>query len=298
LVNDGLFINLFIYYNIFLPGLKPRRQLLKTSAVPSKFAWTSESAAAAVEAKSEARSERITAREIAKMNRERAEMERNEQSPEFLLVSDGCEAVVEAEDVSKSHDVCLQVEPSTVHQDTQTPRGTRDSLLGPRRRGIRIEDYDDQYTDDKEEIKMYTGLESCLAFYTVLQSLGPAATCLTFLYGSPELDAANQFFLTLIKLRTYKTNKEIALLFRIKEPEVYNIFVTWVRFMSLQWREVDIWPSREMVDYYFPIDFKSKFPSTRVIFDGTEIPIKKQGSVLDRPKPFWTSKMVNTVIYR
>ncbi|ELT98802.1 hypothetical protein CAPTEDRAFT_101032 [Capitella teleta] len=132
---------------------------------------------------------------------------------------------------------------------------------------------------------MYTGLESCLAFYTVLQSLGPAATCLTFLYGSPELDAANQFFLTLIKLRTYKTNKEIALLFRIKEPEVYNIFVTWVRFMSLQW---------QMVDYYFPFDFKSKFPSTRIIFDGTEIPIKKPSDPVAQQATFSTYKNRNT----
>ncbi|ELU18891.1 hypothetical protein CAPTEDRAFT_210369 [Capitella teleta] len=34
-----------------------------------------------------------------------------------------------------------------------------------------------------------------------------------------------QFFITLMKPRTYRTNKELSLLFRIKEPTVYNFFL-------------------------------------------------------------------------
>jgi hypothetical protein len=33
-------------------------------------------------------------------------------------------------------------------------------------------------------------------------------------------------------------------------------------------------PAREVVDFYAPFDFRDKFPTTRVIIDGTEIPIK------------------------
>jgi len=45
--------------------------------------------------------------------------------------------------------------------------------------------------------------------------------------------------------------------------------------MSLQWCEINIWPEREIVDYHSPADFKHQFPRIRLIFDGTECPIKK-----------------------
>jgi hypothetical protein len=46
--------------------------------------------------------------------------------------------------------------------------------------------------------------------------------------------------------------------------------------MSKQWRKVNIWPSKELVKYLLPPDFKAKFPTTRVIVDGTECPFKHQ----------------------
>ena len=45
--------------------------------------------------------------------------------------------------------------------------------------------------------------------------------------------------------------------------------------MSLQWREIDLWPSRDIVKFYSPSDFRVKFPATRALMDGTECPIKK-----------------------
>jgi hypothetical protein len=80
--------------------------------------------------------------------------------------------------------------------------------------------------------------------------------------------------MTLVKLRTYKMNFELSRLFNISEAEVYIVFVTWVKFMSLQWQEINMWPTREVVDFFAPVDFREKFPTTRVIVDGTEIPIK------------------------
>ena len=87
------------------------------------------------------------------------------------------------------------------------------------------------------------------------------------------LPVPNHFFLTLIKLRTYKTNFKLSRLFGISEAEVHIVFVTWVKFMSLQWHELNLWPSREVVDF-FALDFREKFPTTRVIVDGREIPVK------------------------
>jgi len=111
---------------------------------------------------------------------------------------------------------------------------------------------------------------------TALASLGPAAFSLNYFNNvQPHLTVIDQFFLCLVKLRTYKPNFELSRLFRICESEVYSIFVTWVRFMSVQWREINIWPSRENVKFFAPFDFKDKFPETRVIVDGMENPVRK-----------------------
>jgi len=45
--------------------------------------------------------------------------------------------------------------------------------------------------------------------------------------------------------------------------------------MFLQWEEVNWWPSSDSVQFHQLQGFKTKFPSTRVIIDGTECPIKK-----------------------
>ncbi|ESO91881.1 hypothetical protein LOTGIDRAFT_163243 [Lottia gigantea] len=72
-------------------------------------------------------------------------------------------------------------------------------------------------------------------------------------------------------------------------------FITWVCFMFKQWSELNIWPPREVVYYYSPKDFKSKFPATRCIIDGTEIPIKKPKPLLTQQATFSTYKNQNTV---
>ena len=85
----------------------------------------------------------------------------------------------------------------------------------------------------------------------------------------------NQLFLTLIKIRQHKTNFELSRLFNISETAVVNIWVTWVNCMAKQWREVNMFPDRDIVRFFSPRDFKAKFPSTRIIIDGTECHVMK-----------------------
>ena len=85
----------------------------------------------------------------------------------------------------------------------------------------------DQFKGDPEGIKLYTVLED-------YKTLGPAAYHLNYLYGKSSINVENQLILALIKWRMYKTNAELSCMFR--ETEVYSIFVTWITFMSLQWK--------------------------------------------------------------
>ncbi|KAK3883415.1 hypothetical protein Pcinc_012249 [Petrolisthes cinctipes] len=104
-----------------------------------------------------------------------------------------------------------------------------------------------------------------------------------------------QFLLVLMKLRQRKCNYELALMFGIEEKAVYNIFVTWVRFMALQWREIDLWPSKDLVQFYSPEDFFDKFPDTRVVLDGTECPVKQPKQPVTQQATFSRYKNRNTV---
>ena len=57
--------------------------------------------------------------------------------------------------------------------------------------------------------------------------------------------------------------------FDVSKKTVQNIVVTWINFMHCEWSEIDIWPSKDLSMYYMPSGLKHKYPSTRVIVDGT-----------------------------
>ena len=60
-------------------------------------------------------------------------------------------------------------------------------------------------------MQFYTGIDNYVIFRDVFASLGPATTRLNYMYGVPNLDPEDKCFLTLMKLRTYKTNFELSM---------------------------------------------------------------------------------------
>lgn len=85
------------------------------------------------------------------------------------------------------------------------------------------------------------------------------------------------------------------MMYDITIKQVSNIFITWVRFMSLQWKQIDIWIDKETVKAYMPLDFYDKYPSTRVIIDATEFPVKKPKLPFAQQVTFSSYKNRNTV---
>ena len=151
-----------------------------------------------------------------------------------------------------------------------------------------------RFSDD--QLHYFTGLESYRKFCLVLDTLGPAALELNYLYGPPPaLSVEDRFLLTLVKLRLHSANAELSIQFDIPEKQVSNVFITWINFMYVQWEEINWWPSRELVHYLAPSGFSEKFPNTRVIIDGTECPIKKPKQPVAQQATFSTYKNHNTV---
>lgn len=65
--------------------------------------------------------------------------------------------------------------------------------------------------------------------------------------------------------------------------------------MFRQWHEVNFWPDRDLVNFFAPRDFYSKFLTTRLIIVGTEIAVRKPTSPIARQSTFSTYKNKNTV---
>lgn len=150
---------------------------------------------------------------------------------------------------------------------------------------------------DKKGLHFYTGLETFEKFRFVFETLGPASFNLTYyknLKPPEKITEIDQFFLTLIYLRSHKTWYELGVMFKITEKQAHNIAVTWIKFMNLQWRRVDIWPPKELVNFHIPKDFYNKYPGTRVIIDGTEIPMSKPNLPLAQQSTFSKYKHKNT----
>jgi len=276
--------------NIF-SGFPLRIKSLKDEAVPSIFNW-----AAKESESSKDRNRRTTERAQKKLLKQDSQQSQYNSSTnedmDCSYVIDDCEIEVACVEVTDSSQVCtlksemvLNEKPHTVDSSSQTGSGVIPV--------IRMSSSD--YKDDPHVLQFYTGLDTYRIFLDVFTSLGPAVNHLTYLNDvHPSIEPVDQFFLTLVKLRLYKTNFELGIMFKVSEKEIYSTIITWIRFMSLQWREIDLWPERDIVHYHAPSDFKAKFPKTRVVFDGTECPIKKPKAPAAQQTTFSTYKNRNT----
>lgn len=142
-------------------------------------------------------------------------------------------------------------------------------------------------------VKYYTGFENYDHFMMFFQILGPAAHDLNFKCNL--LSPQDQLFLVMMKLRQAKDDIELSYMFEVSESTVSNIIVTWINFMYFQLKELDIWPSRSVIDEYMPNDFFANFNKTRVILDATEIPINKPQNVNAQSATFSSYKNKNTL---
>ncbi|KAK7106775.1 hypothetical protein V1264_017993 [Littorina saxatilis] len=150
---------------------------------------------------------------------------------------------------------------------------------------------------DNKLVHHYTGLETIYIFMHAFWSLGDAVDHLIYTYssGCTALTPVNQFLLMLVKLRRYYPHFELGRMFGVSRFVVQKVFTTWVNFCYFQWREVDWWPKRQMVSHHCPVDFKRKFPSTRVIVDATEVRVKRPSNPKAQRISFSSYKHSNTV---
>lgn len=86
-----------------------------------------------------------------------------------------------------------------------------------------------------------------------------------------SLEAREEFFLVLCRLRRGFAEKHLAHLFHISQSTVRRIFLSWINYLYLKFGQVSIWANKEAVTATMPDSFKDKYSFTRVIIDCTEI---------------------------
>lgn len=130
-------------------------------------------------------------------------------------------------------------------------------------------------------VKLYTGFQSYEILLAFFEFLGPSVSNLTY-WGEEKrktpqkarkrsLDAIDQFFLTLMKLKLNLRNLDLAVRFGISESDVSKYITTWICFLYQHLNEIEWMPSPSQVAATLPDSFFKKYPSTFAIIDGSEV---------------------------
>ena len=105
---------------------------------------------------------------------------------------------------------------------------------------------------------------------------------------SRALKPIDEFFLTLCRLRQGFAKTHLAHLYNVAQPTVNKLFI-------FKLGQINIWPSREVVDETMPQDLKGKYPNTRVIIDCTEVCYEVLSSLLLNSELFSSYKHHTTL---
>lgn len=120
--------------------------------------------------------------------------------------------------------------------------------------------------------KYYTGI-SHERFKSLFDFLVPENFILQCEKGRNDIKKLTQedcLFLVLTRLRHNFGLKDIAMRFDLTVQSAGSVFNTWVDHMYLKFGQLSIWPHRDIIIENMPKDFKTDFPNTLVIIDGTE----------------------------
>lgn len=102
----------------------------------------------------------------------------------------------------------------------------------------------DSFCFDDKSINYYTGFDDYDHFMLFCYSFRPAEHELK--YQCLLLPSKDKPVMTLMKLQQAKDYVELALFFKVSELTVSRIVVQLINFLYFQFKELDIWPSKDV----------------------------------------------------
>lgn len=282
--------------------LQDGRQRLKSSAIPSLFAWTNN----VYERKSVTSEKALQPLAIDSITKQ------STLATDSTMKRSTC--------LSQEEELCneMYVECSTEVMDEQTLitdlqkenaelksqlKETENQL---RRSLFRLENI----KDDSSLVKFYTGFSDygmLMVFYDeVLESdalfmrqwSGQRSRCEyeeVKVGPAHKLPLKEQFFMTLVRLRLGLLEVDIATRFGISQSSVSRITNTWINLMYHNLKSIEVFPPWHIVKKYMPEGFKKEYPNTRIIIDATEFSVERPSSLLSQACTFSAYKNKNTV---
>ena len=112
---------------------------------------------------------------------------------------------------------------------------------------------------------------------------------------SRALTVENEFFMVLCRLKVGLLEEDLSARFGVCQSVVSQIVNTWTKFMFFRFKELDTFPSREIVKLHMPEYFSKKYSSTSLIIDATEIYIEKPNNPEAQQVTFSSYKNTNTL---
>ena len=97
---------------------------------------------------------------------------------------------------------------------------------------------------------------------------------------SRALDTKTEFFIFICRNRQGFREQHLTNLFGISISTVCRIIITSSNFIYLRLGSLNNWPDRETIDTHMPESIKSKYSSTRVTIDCTEIKVQTPSSLV------------------
>ncbi|XP_066304508.1 putative nuclease HARBI1 [Branchiostoma lanceolatum] len=107
--------------------------------------------------------------------------------------------------------------------------------------------------------------------------------------SQPDLDV----FLVLFRLKVGLFHKDLAVRFGLSESSVSRIVGTWINFLYVEIPALFPFPSQTAIRAAMPVQF-SKYPTTRIIIDCTEIFIEAPSAMLAQSQTWSSYKHHNT----
>ena len=80
----------------------------------------------------------------------------------------------------------------------------------------------------------------------------------------------------------------------VYQKEHFQLFSTWIIFLSKELTLLFPWPSRKQIDSLMPRSFCQKYPSTRIILDCMEVQVQRPTHLLGQSQTFSHYKSRNT----
>ncbi|XP_015123607.1 uncharacterized protein LOC107045759 [Diachasma alloeum] len=163
----------------------------------------------------------------------------------------------------------------------------------------------DESRQNKIAFEFYTGL-TYGQFDALWSFLNPEASRLQIWRGKDtplqpqkkhhkqKLNARDQLVLTLVRLRSGLLLKDLALRTGLSESSISKIIVTWIQFIYLKFKNLNVFPSRHMTSKKgLPACFQ-QFKNIRVIIDGMEINTQRPQDYREQGNTYSAYKAHNT----